>query len=405
MVSKEYKYDVFISYSTVDQKVAEGLCGYLEQGYQYRCFVAYRDIPPSKVWARAVAEAIDSSAMMVVVFSESFNVSLQTDREIELASENKIPILTFKLSNASMTGAKKYYLKNLNWIDAFPYPETYFGKLKDTVDKLLSRDSKGERRQTEESERLRREREEKERMIREDEGRKRGKNVELLIKDRGMVPMAKSMTHENMSNLPNLKVKCNLDSELFIDRKYVGNLDANEMMRVPLAEGEYILRVQGVEYSETPVTETPVTETPEHIINDSCDFIEEKVVMPNNDIIKEVNLLTIREERLEREHQEAAKQFSKLLKEAKIERVKLKIDKIWDWLMSWWVIFFCHIIPIIYLVIFAAGCAAGCFETKIGGLWVWIWIVPVGLWTIAMGIIELLRSIIDKNDKKLKSTN
>jgi hypothetical protein len=402
MEGKDYKYDVFISYSTVDQKVAEGLCGYLEQGYQYRCFVAYRDVPPSNVWARDIAEAIDSSAMMVVVFSESFNVSSQTDREIELASENKIPILTFKLSNASMTGAKKYYLKNLNWIDAFPYPETYFGKLKDTVDKLLNRDSKRERRQTEESERLRREREEKERMIREDEGRKRGKNVELLIKDRGMVPMAKSMTHENMSNLPNLKVKCNLDSELFIDGKYVGNLDANEMMRVPLAEGEYILRVQGVEYFL-------VTETPEHIINESCDFIEEKVLMPNNDYIFEVNLLNVREKRLERERKESSKQLRKLVKIEKIRRIKLKIDKIEDWILSWWVVlllllsfggWFIYLIIVIIAVYF--------FETKAEGLWVWIgWMIflPAGLWTIAMGIIVLLRSIIDKIDKKLKSTS
>lgn len=130
------KYDVFISYSTVDQKIAEGVCGYLESN-GYRCFVAYRDIPLGVVWAAAITKALDESAMMVVVFSRSFNNSEQTDREIEIASENKIPILTYRVSNEEMTGVKKYYLKNLNWIDAFPEPNKYFGQLLISVEKLV----------------------------------------------------------------------------------------------------------------------------------------------------------------------------------------------------------------------------------------------------------------------------
>ena len=130
------KYDVFISYSSKDQKNAEGICGYLESN-GYRCFVAYRDIPRGVVWAGAIADAIDESQMMVVVFSSDFNYSTQTDRELELAAENKIPILTYRISDAKFTGAKKYYLKNLNWIDAFPNPEEYFGNLIENATKLI----------------------------------------------------------------------------------------------------------------------------------------------------------------------------------------------------------------------------------------------------------------------------
>ncbi|MBO5709962.1 MAG: toll/interleukin-1 receptor domain-containing protein, partial [Rikenellaceae bacterium] len=107
------KYDVFISYSSHDQKVVEGLCAYLEQ-HKIRCFVAYRDIPKSKVWAQAIVEALDASRMMVVVFSENFNHSEQVDREIELASDDKKPILTFRISDTQFSGAKKYYLKKNN---------------------------------------------------------------------------------------------------------------------------------------------------------------------------------------------------------------------------------------------------------------------------------------------------
>ena len=134
-------YDVFISYSSHDQKVVEGLCGYLES-LKIRCFVAYRDIPRGVVWARAIVEALDESRMMVVVFSDNFNNSDQVDREIELASEDKKPILTFRLTDDAFKGAKKYYLKNLNWIDAFPNPQEVFGAVAENVAKLLDIDIK-----------------------------------------------------------------------------------------------------------------------------------------------------------------------------------------------------------------------------------------------------------------------
>ena len=91
-------YDVFISYSSKDQKIAEGICGYLESR-KYRCFVAYRDIPKGKIWAAVIPSAIHASRMMIVVFSDNFNLSNQTDRELELAAEDKIPILTFRIND------------------------------------------------------------------------------------------------------------------------------------------------------------------------------------------------------------------------------------------------------------------------------------------------------------------
>ena len=134
------KYDVFISYSSKDQKVVEAMCAYLEQ-HKVRCFVAYRDIPKGVVCAKAIVEALDESKMLVVVFSEEFNLSDQVDREIELASEDKKPILTYRISDAMFKGAKKYYLKNINWIDAFPHPETMFDSLLDNICKLIGRPS------------------------------------------------------------------------------------------------------------------------------------------------------------------------------------------------------------------------------------------------------------------------
>lgn len=130
------KYDVFISYSSHDQKVVEALCAYLEQ-YKIRCFVAYRDIPHGTPWANAIVEALDKSRMMLVVFSGNYNRSVQVDREIEIASDEKKPILTIRITDDKYQGAKKYYLKNINWIDIFPKPEEMFGYVARDVAKLL----------------------------------------------------------------------------------------------------------------------------------------------------------------------------------------------------------------------------------------------------------------------------
>lgn len=130
------KYDVFISYSSHDQKVVEGLCGYLESR-GIRCFVAYRDIPHGVVWASAIVEALDESRMMVVVFSDYFNRSEQVDREIELASLDKKNILTFRISDTAFSGVKRYYLQNIHWIDAFPEPDATFGNLAEAIASLL----------------------------------------------------------------------------------------------------------------------------------------------------------------------------------------------------------------------------------------------------------------------------
>lgn len=129
-------HDVFISYSSKDQKIVEALSHYLEER-GVRCFVAYRDIPKGKVWAAAITEAMENSQMMVVIFSDNFNNSDEVDREIEMCAEDKKPILTFKITDDQFVGAKKYYLKNINWIDAFPDPAEKFAPLYSNIKKLI----------------------------------------------------------------------------------------------------------------------------------------------------------------------------------------------------------------------------------------------------------------------------
>ena len=67
LIVMDYRYEVFISYSTDDQKVVEGICAYLEQ-HHIRCFVAYRDIPAGVVWAKAIVDCLDNSRICWLCF-------------------------------------------------------------------------------------------------------------------------------------------------------------------------------------------------------------------------------------------------------------------------------------------------------------------------------------------------
>lgn len=128
---------IFISYSNQDLSEATRIVNYLENS-GYTCFVSYRDIPVGSLWASAIADAIENCKMMVAVYSDNYNASEQVDREIELCCDiEKKPIITFKISDAPMKGAKKYFLKNLNWINATDDYESSFPTLLEAIAKNI----------------------------------------------------------------------------------------------------------------------------------------------------------------------------------------------------------------------------------------------------------------------------
>lgn len=131
-------YDIFISFSNNDLDIVKQIVEFLE-AKGYHCFVSYRDIPVGKVWASAIAEALEKCQMMVAVYTSAYNQSYQVDREIELCcdSERK-PVVTFRLSEEPMKGAKLFFLKNLNWINADRDLDRCLPKLYDAVQQNIN---------------------------------------------------------------------------------------------------------------------------------------------------------------------------------------------------------------------------------------------------------------------------
>ena len=92
------EFDVFISYSTKDQQIADKVCKYLEER-GLRCFISSRDIPKGVEWPSALAAALKASRLFLAIFSNNYNLSMQVNKELTIASKRHVPLLTFKITD------------------------------------------------------------------------------------------------------------------------------------------------------------------------------------------------------------------------------------------------------------------------------------------------------------------
>lgn len=131
-------HDVFISYSEKDKPVADAVVAGLEQK-RTRCWIAPRDVTPGTLWGDAILEAIESSAVMVVIVSGSSNRSRQVIREVERAVASEVIVIPFRIENVDLTGAMAYFLSSEHWLDAITPPlERHIEKLGRTIQLFLA---------------------------------------------------------------------------------------------------------------------------------------------------------------------------------------------------------------------------------------------------------------------------
>ncbi|MFH2039129.1 MAG: TIR domain-containing protein [Chloroflexota bacterium] len=114
-------HDIFISHSSKDKLIADGICANLEAA-GLRCWIAPRDIAAGEEWPKAITNAISKSRVMVLVFSANSNASSDVGREIVLAASNNLVIIPFKIENIEPEAGKKYYLAQTHWLEAMNPP-------------------------------------------------------------------------------------------------------------------------------------------------------------------------------------------------------------------------------------------------------------------------------------------
>jgi TIR domain len=114
-------HDVFISHSAQNREVADAVCTALEKA-MIRCWVAPRDVRPGRSFPGEITRAIQQSKVMLLIFSGHSNNSEQVLREVQLATDSRLPIIRFRIEDVALTDDLKYFLSTPHWLDALTPP-------------------------------------------------------------------------------------------------------------------------------------------------------------------------------------------------------------------------------------------------------------------------------------------
>lgn len=126
------KHDVFISYSSADNKIAFELCKMLESS-NIICWISPRNVLGGKSYAREIVEAINESRVVLFIFSSSSNRSPHVESEIDAAFNAGKIIIPFRIEDIPMSPELSYYLNKKHHIDGIPSPSSKYSELRKSI--------------------------------------------------------------------------------------------------------------------------------------------------------------------------------------------------------------------------------------------------------------------------------
>lgn len=112
---------IFLSYSSKDKLIADAICSRLEN-QNLRCWIAPRDVNPGADYSNQIADALERSTVMVMVFSSGSNSSRHVKSEIDRAFSLGKVIIPFRVENVELDKGLAYYLAKTHWLDAVTRP-------------------------------------------------------------------------------------------------------------------------------------------------------------------------------------------------------------------------------------------------------------------------------------------
>jgi hypothetical protein len=133
-------HEVLISYSRHDKLQADAICNRLE-AKGIRCWIAPRDVPVGTEYADSIVQAIESSQVLLLVFSANADQSKQVKREVERAVSAGIKIMPVRIEDTAMSKSFEYYVGSIHWLDAITPPlESHIDRLVHDLQALLPND-------------------------------------------------------------------------------------------------------------------------------------------------------------------------------------------------------------------------------------------------------------------------
>jgi TIR domain/YARHG domain len=132
-------HDVFVSHSVKDKAVADSIVARLE-AESVTVWIAPRDVVPGADWGESIIDAIESSRIMILIFSRNADASPQIKREVERAVNKGVYIIPFRVDDIPPTKSMEYFISTSQWMDAFSPPlERHLDNLAKTVKAVLKR--------------------------------------------------------------------------------------------------------------------------------------------------------------------------------------------------------------------------------------------------------------------------
>jgi TIR domain len=109
---------IFISFASQDHRVAMTLCQALESR-GFKCWISSRDILPGENFQIAIVRAIRNAKIMLLVFTANSNNSDEMNKELALASQNKLMVVPLRIEDVTPNDAFAYEFATRQWIDFF----------------------------------------------------------------------------------------------------------------------------------------------------------------------------------------------------------------------------------------------------------------------------------------------
>lgn len=133
---------VFISYRHGDRSVADELYALLVK----RQIPAWYDplIPHGADWRAAIVAQLSTARVMVILLSAGASDSEELQKELAVAVQEGVALLTVRLQDVKPSGALAYELARGQWFDLFPDPPGGLAALVDLLEEI-SRTPRGRR--------------------------------------------------------------------------------------------------------------------------------------------------------------------------------------------------------------------------------------------------------------------
>jgi len=123
---------IFITYSSKDQKVARTICTALENR-GLNCWISSRNVQPGQNFQEQIVKAIRTAKVMVLVFTANANNSNEIKKELALASQNNLIVIPVRIEDVTPNEAFAYEFATRQWIDLFDDWENSIAHLVETI--------------------------------------------------------------------------------------------------------------------------------------------------------------------------------------------------------------------------------------------------------------------------------